>query len=44
MNLIILFGILQSSTAGRIFKRLLPAQAQLPDLPYGQDAGIVFLW
>ena len=42
MNFIILFAIIQGSIAGRVFKRLLPAQAQLPDLPYGQDAGMIF--
>ena len=42
MNFIILFAIIQGSIAGRISKRLLPAQAQLPDKPYEQDAGMVF--
>ena len=43
MNFIILFAIYQGSIASRIFKRLLPAQAQLPDMPYQQDAGMFFL-
>ena len=42
MNFIILFAIIQGSIAGRISKRLLPVQAQLPDKLYEQDAGMVF--
>ena len=39
MKFIILFAIVQASVSDRILKRLLPAQAQLPDMPYGQNAG-----
>ena len=41
MNFILLITIIQSSLAGQIFKRLRPAQAQLPTLKlaYGGDAG-----
>ena len=39
MNFIILLAIVQSSIAGRNLKRFLPAQAQLPNIPYGKDAG-----
>ena len=39
MKFIILFAIVQASLSDRILKRLLPAQAQLPDMPYGQNAG-----
>ena len=43
MNFILLLAIVQSSIAGQNLKRFLPAQAQLPNLPYGNDAGNNFL-
>ena len=43
MNFLLLLAIVQSSIAGRNLKRFLPAQAQLPNIPYGKDAGNNFL-